>query len=125
MTREEVKAGLRSWRRIDGIIEGRRTIAAETGPGDAAAWCLAEAEQLTAAKREMLDALNRLEPLQRDVIWRQYIRGEYWVRIAQKHHYSERQIFRVGEQGLDALGEILEEYPAAAEFCRERSKGAH
>ena len=122
MTRDQVKAGLRAYKHIGSMIESKRTFAAEAGDDEAAESYLREAERLGAVRQQIIAGLNRLDALQMDVVWRQYIKGEYWVYIARKHHYSERQIFRIGEAGLDALGSIMEEYPEAADFCRAQEK---
>lgn len=124
MTRDQVKAGLRAYKHIGSMIDSKRMFAAEAGDDDAAESFLQEAERLNAVRRQIIAGLNRLDAMKMDVVWRQYIKGEYWVYIARKHHYSERQIFRIGEAGLDALAEIMEEYPEAADFCRSQEKAA-
>ena len=119
MDRETVKQGLRAYSLIDGIISSKEQIALEFGNDEVGKLHHREIESLRTAKRQMINALNTLNDIQMDVVWRKYIRGEYWVRVGMRHHYSERQIIRIGEAGLDALAEIMEEYPEAADFCKK------
>lgn len=124
MTREDVKAGLRAYKHIDGMIARKRAFAADAGTDEEGEAYLREAERLSAAASQIIAALNRLEPMQMNIVWQKYIRGEFWVYIGQKYHYSERQIIRIGEAGLESLAKIMEDYPEAAEFCRSRKRAA-
>lgn len=122
MTRECVKCGLRAYKHMDNMIESKRTFAQHAPSSAEGERYLRQAEQLSVAKGQIIEALNRLETMQMDVLWRKYIRGEYWVQIGMKHNYSERQIIRIGEIGLDCLAVIMEQYPEAARFCRSQEK---
>ena len=116
MTRAAVEEGLRWYRTIDKEI----TLAIEFSneDRDRCEEHRKRADELREAKSQILDCLNELPYMQRDIIWRHYIKGEFWLRIAQDHHYSERQMRSYGAAALDAIGELLEKRPCAASFFR-------
>ncbi len=116
MTRAAVEEGLQGYRNIDKEIRLNTEMSQEDR--ERAGLYEERDRELRAAKGQILDCLNELPYLQRDIIWRHYIKGEFWIRIAQDHHYSERQIRSHGAAALDAMGELLEKRQEAAGFFR-------
>lgn len=119
MNRGAVAEGLRRYRTIAGEIEFLRASAAEAAGTPEEKSYVQKAEELQAAKLQILRCLNDLPYLERDILWRHFIKGEYWVRIAQEHHYSERQARNIGAAALDDMGKLLDSCPEAAAFFRD------
>lgn len=114
MERKTVIAGLRAYRSIESDIRQKMLFAKEAGEcGE----YKKEAAALGRVKRAMIRCLNDLPQLERDCLWEHYVKGELWVRICQKHAYSERQIRNISNRGLDRLGKSFSKRPELARFC--------
>jgi DNA-directed RNA polymerase specialized sigma24 family protein len=116
MEREQVRAGLIAYKRIDAEIEWQQKILPEM-PEDEQPTCLEQAEKLKRVKKGILLALNGLPFLQRDSIWRHYVLGEQWEYVCRKHSYSERAIRTIANKGLDTLEQVFENNTEIREFC--------
>lgn len=71
-------------------------------------------------KRDVETALAALPGSLRSVIWDRYVAGCKWEKIRRKFYYSDRQIRALSNQGLDKMGELLEESEAAKEFLKQK-----
>ena len=114
MERKTVIAGLRAYRSIESDIRQKMLFAKEAGEGGEYE---KEAAALGRVKRAMIRCLNDLPQLERDCLWEHYVKGELWVRICQKHAYSDRQIRNISNRGLDRLGKAFSKRPELARFC--------
>lgn len=114
MKRKTVIAGLRAYRGIENDIRQKMLFAKESGEGGEYE---REAEELCRIKRGIIRCLNDLPQMERDCLWSHYVKGEMWVRICQKHAYSERQIRNISARGLDRLGSAFSRQPELARFC--------
>lgn len=116
MKREVVVNGLKRYRDADKEIGFLRMMAEMADDAREEKRYSLAAENLRNAKLQITSALNNLPFRERDVLWRHYIQGEYWERIAQAHYYSEKQTRNIGKRALDMLGEAVEPYPEAVSF---------
>ncbi len=119
MERKTVIAGLRAYRGIENAINQKMVFAEET---EERGKYEREASELRRVKSGILQCLNELPQMERDCLWRHYIKGEVWVRICQKYAYSERQIRNISNRGLIRLGIIFSGIPELVRFC-EQSEG--
>lgn len=120
MERQTVIAGLKAYRGIEEAIQHKLMFAEEAGDGDQ---FRQEAEELRRVKKEIIQCLNELPPLEFKAVWYHYIRGEVWAWVSRKCAYSERQIRNISRKGLDRLSGAFEGSPEVAAFCA-RSEAA-
>lgn len=111
-----IKAGLRSYKHIDEDIRQKLMFAEEVEAANGGQQYKAEAEELQRVKQEMIHTMNDLMTIERDCIWRHYVNGEMWVRIARRYNYSERQIRNIANVGLNHLGKLVSEREALQRY---------
>lgn len=116
MERKTVIAGLRAYKSVERDIKQKMIFAKEAEEGGEYE---READMLRRVKQGMIRCLNDLPQLERDCIWEHYVKGELWVRICQKHAYSERQIRNISNRGLNRLGKAFSSRPELARFCEQ------
>ena len=61
------------------------------------------------ADSEVQHLLNRLDGAEKAVLYRYYILGEDWRKIAKKLHYCEKSVFLIRNRALEKLSKIYEE----------------
>ena len=109
MERGQVILLLRTYANIDREIEFRRGMLPDE-----------EAEQdvgfLMELKKEISRGLCSLPYIQRDSIYRKYVKREKWERIRRSHNYSERNIRVIANKALAALGVALEDKAIVQDF---------
>lgn len=103
-----IKAGLRSYKHIDEDIRQKLMFAEEIEAVNDGQQYKAEAEELQRVKREMIHTVNELRAIERDCLWRHYVNGEMWARIARRYSYSDRQIRNIANMGLKHLEKLVE-----------------
>lgn len=57
-------------------------------------------------KNEALDLLDLLEGDERTVLYRYYILGKDWLKVADEMYLSERSVFNLRKKAMDKLAEL-------------------
>jgi DNA-directed RNA polymerase specialized sigma24 family protein len=123
MDKAALKAGLRAYKDIDEEIAYKRLFCEQLTDADEIAACQKQAAETQKAKEQIIKAINHLPTIEKDCIYRHYIKGELWVSISMRHNYQDRQIRQIAYRGLDRLIAEVETCPEAAAFCEKARMG--
>lgn len=109
MERGQVILLLRTYADIDKDIAFRREMLPDENEEQ-------EVEFLKKLKKEISHGLCGLPYVQRDSIYRKYVKREKWERIRRSHNYSDRQIRVIANRALTSLGAALEDKAIVQDF---------
>lgn len=95
---------------IDNEISFKYELYGNTPHADTEVWILRQ------LKAGIADSLDGMPYIQKDVLFRHYVKGIGWEKIRRKHWYSNRQIRNIANDALEELGARFESCEAVQNF---------